>query len=299
MKTTFEELQQLFRLKDPDYRQIKAGLVNKIRMVNEQNVLVEDEVLKEILAEFRIGGSMDLDEASKEFNIDKNTLHQMARARAVSSFQLVTSKGSKLLFLRKELEKENNVLLTRTKAIDWNKFAGISSKILQDLVNERFISQRDFAMFMDYYFEHLTLEEIGEKHTITRDRTREVLQKNNRRLVHLFCSTYQYKKRNEEMSKDYSVMKTKYDEQKKILEGLKDLEKYFINKPKPVGKGPGYDSTKIMDLDLSVRTINCLRSLDIETIGDLKNTDKSLLLGSRNFGKKSIKEIEELLLFYS
>lgn len=53
--------------------------------------------------------------------------------------------------------------------------------------------------------------------------------------------------------------------------------------------------TKIISLDLSVRAINCLKSEDIETLGDLVSWQKLELLQIRNFGKKTLTEIEQLV----
>ncbi|HPQ08208.1 MAG TPA: DNA-directed RNA polymerase subunit alpha [Bacteroidia bacterium] len=53
--------------------------------------------------------------------------------------------------------------------------------------------------------------------------------------------------------------------------------------------------TKLVDLDLSVRALNCLKSADVETLGELVSFNKNDLLKFRNFGKKSLAELEELL----
>jgi DNA-directed RNA polymerase subunit alpha len=53
--------------------------------------------------------------------------------------------------------------------------------------------------------------------------------------------------------------------------------------------------TKLSDLDLSVRAINCLKTADIETLGKLVSYTKNDLLKFRNFGKKSLSEVEELV----
>lgn len=53
--------------------------------------------------------------------------------------------------------------------------------------------------------------------------------------------------------------------------------------------------TKLVDLDLSVRALNCLKAADIETLGELVAFNKADLLKFRNFGKKSLAELEELL----
>ena len=53
--------------------------------------------------------------------------------------------------------------------------------------------------------------------------------------------------------------------------------------------------TKLVDLDLSVRALNCLKAADVETLGDLVSYNKNDLLKFRNFGKKSLTELEDLV----
>ncbi len=53
--------------------------------------------------------------------------------------------------------------------------------------------------------------------------------------------------------------------------------------------------TRLVDLDLSVRALNCLKAAEIETLGDLVQYNKNDLLKFRNFGKKSLTELDQLL----
>lgn len=53
--------------------------------------------------------------------------------------------------------------------------------------------------------------------------------------------------------------------------------------------------TQLTDLDLSVRALNCLKSANLETLGDLARIPKPELLKFRNFGKKSLTELEQKL----
>ncbi len=53
--------------------------------------------------------------------------------------------------------------------------------------------------------------------------------------------------------------------------------------------------TKLQDMDLSVRALNCLKAADVETLGDLVQFNKNDLLKFRNFGKKSLTELDQLL----
>ena len=54
--------------------------------------------------------------------------------------------------------------------------------------------------------------------------------------------------------------------------------------------------TKLVDMDLSVRALNCLKAAEVETLGDLVSFNKNDLMKFRNFGKKSLTELEELVV---
>lgn len=53
--------------------------------------------------------------------------------------------------------------------------------------------------------------------------------------------------------------------------------------------------TKLVDLDLSVRALNCLKSAEVETLAELVSFNRNDLLKFRNFGKKSLVELDEKL----
>jgi DNA-directed RNA polymerase subunit alpha len=54
--------------------------------------------------------------------------------------------------------------------------------------------------------------------------------------------------------------------------------------------------TRLIDMDLSVRALNCLKAAEVDTLGDLVSFNKSDLMKFRNFGKKSLTELEELVV---
>lgn len=53
--------------------------------------------------------------------------------------------------------------------------------------------------------------------------------------------------------------------------------------------------SKLVDMDLSVRALNCLKSAEVETLGQLVQYEKGELLKFRNFGRKSLSELDDLL----
>ena len=54
--------------------------------------------------------------------------------------------------------------------------------------------------------------------------------------------------------------------------------------------------TRLIDMDLSVRALNCLKAAEVDALGDLVSFNKSDLMKFRNFGKKSLTELEELVI---
>ena len=53
--------------------------------------------------------------------------------------------------------------------------------------------------------------------------------------------------------------------------------------------------SKLTDMDLSVRALNCLKAAEVDTLGDLVTFNKTDLMKFRNFGKKSLTELDELV----
>ena len=54
--------------------------------------------------------------------------------------------------------------------------------------------------------------------------------------------------------------------------------------------------TRLVDMDLSVRALNCLKAAEVDTLGDLVSYNKNDLMKFRNFGRKSLTELEELVV---
>ena len=89
------------------------------------------------------------------------------------------------------------------------------------------------------------------------------------------------------------------DEHLKVFETLKDYEITFekeeVKKNKDRDEILSKLSLKINEIELSVRSTNCLVSANIETIGELVVMPESEMLRFRNFGKKSLTEIKQKL----
>ena len=124
------------------------------------------------------------------------------------------------------------------------------------------------------------LSEVGEKVSLSRERTRQVLEKALRKI-----QSYP----NEVQIKDKIIQ----EQEQIIQEFQKKLSELGVSPP-PYGQ-QFLLQTHLQDLPFSVRTQNCLRVAEIETVGDLVKMQRESLLRFRNFGKKGLEELDEFL----
>lgn len=137
---------------------------------------------------------------------------------------------------------------------------------------------------------HLTLDEVGNKFGVTRDRVRQIESKALRKLRgHL--RSYQVIPYNQfiDALNRCNTLEQQYAELSRQYE-----ERYQEPAPEPT-----VDGTKIEFLDLSVRSYNCLKRAKINTIGQLRELSVGDLLQIRNMGKKSAMEIRNKLERYN
>jgi DNA-directed RNA polymerase subunit alpha len=77
-------------------------------------------------------------------------------------------------------------------------------------------------------------------------------------------------------------------EEEPVIEGEEEEDPQIVLTRRQLEKN-------VEELELSVRSSNCLRAAEIKTIGDLVQKSESEMLKYRNFGRKSLKEIQDLL----
>ena len=77
-----------------------------------------------------------------------------------------------------------------------------------------------------------------------------------------------------------------YEEENEIVEEEEDEEMVAINENL---------NKSVEELELSVRSYNCLKNANVQTIGELVTRSEADILKTKNFGRKSLNEIKELL----
>lgn len=152
-----------------------------------------------------------------------------------------------------------------------------------------------------------SLEEIGKYHQLSRERVRQILCKTIRILNYRTGKYDTLRKENCELERRIRMLEAECKELREEV-GRKEDECENLRKKVYLGKllknntettyrvWEGIDpSTPLVDLDLSVRALNCLKAADIETLYDLVRYNYRDLLRFRNFGKKTLTELCDML----
>lgn len=158
---------------------------------------------------------------------------------------------------------------------------------LEFLLTKSVITDREEKIIRLYYIDGKTFEEIGKEFNVTRERIRQIENKAIKKLK--MFKKYFYGGKwclMEELAKE---------EYQKYLETQKSHWKYESAKQYIFQYENGFvlpiKEQKIENLELSVRSYNCLRRAGIRTIGDLLNFTYDDLFKIRHLGRKSMKEV--------
>jgi hypothetical protein len=291
MRTTYQELQDLFHLKDN--RQIKVSLVNKIKAY-EDDIEVTDAQLAGLIEKFRNGGSLTFKEVCQQNNLNSSELKNLVKVNKIPYYKLVSQKGSQILFLRSDLESEKVLNLFIYKGIDSVKFVNLVLRLSDEMDG---ISVSDKKLLTQHFIEGKTVSEIAAINKSKKSLIHTRIKKAIKSLLHnirYFNSGAKNAKIIEE--KNWELEKCVYNLNKRLDFVMDQLNRIKANS---VSRDSiEFLNTRLIDLDLSVRVINCFKEADVDTIADVLNYSRNELLSFRNFGKKSLEEVKALLKNY-
>ena len=149
-----------------------------------------------------------------------------------------------------------------------------------------YLDEREYKYLLQVYKDQLTLEEIGLKNALSRERVRQIVAKAIRKLQyrHKYFMFGKLSQPYEEAQKEFEQIKKDLISRWTYEEALKIVDEY------PTGN-LYEDTSDVAVLDLSVRSCNALLRAGINTIGKLRELNANKLLKIKNMGKKSQKEI--------
>lgn len=151
---------------------------------------------------------------------------------------------------------------------------------------------------IQYYYaqeDSLSMEEVGKIIGVTRCRIQQILSKAVRKLRHPTRSIYILKgyeiASGELRKKIFDLRQSEIDEVNILIDNKIEQLKNTLNRPATELLNSRLDQISINELNLSVRSMNCLLKAGITTLSDLSKITKSDLVHMRNLGRKSLNEI--------
>lgn len=175
------------------------------------------------------------------------------------------------------------------------------------VINER--ERKVLSMFIDGF----SIDDIGAELCLSGARILQLFTRACRRIAHVLDvkekieELDELKHKHEELSCAFATLKSEYEE---MTKNSQEAQLHFKTEEEKMAYLAETDSlcnlltTRLIDVEyntrqgykyLSVRALNCLRIADLDTLGDLVQCNKTDLLKFRNFGKKSLTEINDML----
>ena len=169
-----------------------------------------------------------------------------------------------------------------------------------DGVGNEIMTERE-RVILKKFLDGSEFEAIGDDFGLTRERVRQIVEKAMRKLGSL--EPYgDVVSRCNALDDENRLIKATLKRQESELAELRYKPNHQTGEEKALGALSETDrlvveqlNTRLVDMNLTVRALNCLKSVDMETFGDLVKCDKTTLLKCRNFGKKSLGELDDLL----
>lgn len=229
------------------------------------NIMLNSELVERIIHEDPIL----IDEACKKYEISKYLINSLIKSGNISSFRnSLESKGSRLFIFEHELKKiisqglnyRSHDLIQKTK------------DIVSIFINNSNLSDREVSIVRSVLICSQSYESVSEEYQLTKERVRQIY------------------------AKGISKLKRKKD----MITEIDDIEKKLYSLKFRLANNkidPSYNilSKHMSEFDLTVRCLNCLKAAEIESFGELISFKKYELMRFRNFGKKSLTELEELV----
>lgn len=196
---------------------------------------------------------------------------------------------------------------------------GVSLNIFQTMLEsfvhvagEDFLNPREHLILEDLFIKGVKMSAVSERYGISRERIRQITLHALGKIAHRMISYPKLHEETKRLNNEIRMLKEtivfQETEKKRLLNVFSslapvnqpssslDLDKLVINK---------LDNSQMIlrhllaanvkDFPLSVRSLNCLHYADIETVGDLVRRSRNELLKFRNFGRKSLMEIEDFM----
>ena len=242
---------------------------------------------------------IDINAAEKILDLVTAIITHWCKEGLLPHYRLSPMKGSKLLFRESELREAQKIIFVKSSGFhDLKKKLSYYKDILSSLLDQEVItlSEKEKDIVISILIQDQTLEKTGERFSLSRERIGQIFQR--------ACWRLRLRLRN--LKRESEQNKILYGDIRALVQKVKILEaeNKAIREKLDMGTKEQTDyekvdfqllATHLFDLDLSVRALNCLQAAEIKTLGNLVEYEINELIKFRNFGKKTLHELEELV----
>jgi hypothetical protein len=211
----------------------------------------------------------------KHEDISSNYVNGLIKKSIVSSFSNSENKGSATFIFENELENHIKKYNHNTNYLFYiiEKTVRLFLLNIKDTLNER-----EYNILKALLVDNKSREEVCNDYKISAERVRQIFEKSYYKIVN-----------SNRINNDYNELKKKYDI---LLSEYNELNKNILNDNKSL-------DIQLIDIDISVRALNSLKTANINTLGELSLASAKTLMKYRNFGLRTLKEVESVLKQYN
>lgn len=239
------------------------------------------------------------DEAATILGVDVARLRYLASKNLIPFYRLKTIKGSGYMFKKSEIESTSKIpeISRNVVAVNFHLKNAIIKNAFADLIEvcydrELRVYSRAHKIMKGHFVEDKTFEEIGQELNISRERVRQIV---NKEISRIKCGYYIANPFEVfELKKEIASLKREIDFWKKEAQSKPESKKEYTFDM--FESAYSMLSERLVDSDFSVRALNVFHNEDLHTIGELAllcygtKVHFSALLGLRNLGRRTLEE---------
>lgn len=212
-------------------------------------------------------------------------------------FKVLADMATKIADLKTEYK---NIIKDQEALLDEARGSSLTSQRAKEVfkmnqltlisLSEGYLKDRESGILTEIV-KGVKLEDIGNTFGLTRERVMQIATKAANKLAsiedlkQIRDENKTLKEENNRLSKDNNLLKKYITDQRITIDAYENSDKLHST----------IFEKRLIDLNLTVRTQNGLKSLNCDTLGDVVKLDISMLMKARNFGKKSLTEIDEFI----
>lgn len=244
--------------------------------------------------------------------VDKNTITAL-----FDDIKAIQEAKAKMEAIRKETEEEYNKVNFENLFVKAHPIEYSSMLLIHDLAKDVIHFTSDGMLnekqksILERFMNGWSISDIASEYNLSRERVRQILSKCARIIYQastfkdIVKKSMELQEKIDELQQAYKTTQKTLDEANREIRIMRDKYGVLTTMDKApyvpeendtdLGRLINTFKIRLVDCDLTVRCLNCCKSIGVETVGDAVQLQKIDFLKARNFGRKSLTELDELI----